>query len=259
MKPDKKRFYSFLPLLTIAVIFAAWWTATNLFEVKASIFPSPQAVWDAFLTICRSGYKNHTLLEHFASSMGRLGAAFLIAVFTAIPLGLASGYSPLLRGLMDPVVEFYRPLPPLAYYTLLVLWFGIGNSSKIILLFLACFAPIYIACVSAVLKIPDNYIACAQTLGAGKRQIFFHVVLPSCLPDIFTGVRTAIGVGYTTLVAAEMVAARSGIGWMVLDASNYLRSDIVFCVILIMGITGILIDLALRALEKHIVPWKGRI
>ncbi|GEQ19870.1 hypothetical protein CBU02nite_03760 [Clostridium butyricum] len=138
------------------------------------------------------------------------------------------------------------------------MWLGIGNESKITLLFLACFAPIYISCVSAVLKIKEDYINSAYTVGASKYQIFIHVILPSCLPDIFVGIRTAVGVAYTTLVAAEMVAAKSGLGWMVLDASNYLRSDIIFVGIIIMGITGILLDQFLRILEKKIVPWKGK-
>ena len=184
--------------------------------------------------------------------------SFLFAALIAVPFGLASGYNSKIRAIFEPIIEFYRPLPPLAYYTLLVLWLGIGNESKITLLFLACFAPIYISCVSAVLKIKEDYINSAYTVGASKYQIFIHVILPSCLPDIFVGIRTAVGVAYTTLVAAEMVAAKSGLGWMVLDASNYLRSDIIFVGIIIMGITGILLDQFLRILEKKIVPWKGK-
>ena len=190
--------------------------------------------------------------------MERLFISFLFAALIAVPFGLASGYNSKIRAIFEPIIEFYRPLPPLAYYTLLVLWLGIGNESKITLLFLACFAPIYISCVSAVLKIKEDYINSAYTVGASKYQIFIHVILPSCLPDIFVGIRTAVGVAYTTLVAAEMVAAKSGLGWMVLDASNYLRSDIIFVGIIIMGITGILLDQFLRILEKKIVPWKGK-
>jgi taurine transport system permease protein len=124
-------------------------------------------------------------------------------------------------------------------------------------LFLAGFAPIYIACVSAVTKINEDYILSAKSLGADRKKVFFKIVLPACLPEIFTGIRTAMGVAYTTLVSAEMVAATSGIGWMVIDASNYLKSDVIFVGILIMGVTGIIIDFGLRYLEKRIVFWKG--
>lgn len=189
--------------------------------------------------------------------MQRLILAFLGAVVIAVPLGLASGYNSKIRAVFEPLIEFYRPLPPLAYYTVLVLWLGIENRSKIALLFLACFAPVYVACVSAVLKIKEDYIDIAYTVGANKWQIFIYVVFPAGLPDIFTGLRTALGVGYTTLVSAEMVAATSGIGWMVLDASRFLRSDIVFLGIIIMGITGILLDKSIQAIEHRIVPWKG--
>ena len=169
-----------------------------------------------------------------------------------------SGYFDRFRAIIDSIVQFYRPLPPLAYYTLLILWLGIDESSKITLLFLAAFAPIYLSCVSAVGKINPDYIHNAQSLGATKKDIFFTVVLPSCLPDLFVGLRTAVGVAYTTLVSAEMIAATSGIGWMVIDASRYLKSDVMFVGIIIMGITGLLIDFGLRKLEEKVVFWKGK-
>ena len=247
-----------LTLATIILILLVWFVVTNFGIANSKMVPTPQAVWNAFIDIIQNGYKNYSLLQHLGASMERLFISFFFAALIAVPFGLASGYNSKIRAIFEPIIEFYRPLPPLAYYTLLVLWLGIGNESKITLLFLACFAPIYISCVSAVLKITEDYINSAYTVGASKYQIFIHVILPSCLPDIFVGIRTAVGVAYTTLVAAEMVAAKSGLGWMVLDASNYLRSDIIFVGIIIMGITGILLDQFLRILEKKIVPWKGK-
>lgn len=258
LNKSNKNVGTILNIGTVIIIIAAWFISSYFGKTNEALFPSPQSVWNAFISLFENGYKNYTLLEHFSASMVRLLSAFFLSIITAVPLGLASGYSVFVRGIMYTVVEFYRPLPPLAYYTLLVLWFGIGNESKIILLYLACFAPIYISCVSAVMRIPPNYINCAASLGANKRKIFFNVILPACLPDIFVGTKTAIGVGYTTLVAAEMVAAKTGIGWMVLDASNYLRSDIVFCMIILMGLTGIMINGLLVFLEKRIVPWSGK-
>ena len=139
-----------------------------------------------------------------------------------------------------------------------MLWLGIDEESKLALLYLAGFAPIYIACVAGVVRIREDYINGALTLGANKRQIFFYVIFPAALTDVFTGLRTALGVEYTTLVAAEMVAATAGIGWMVLDASNYLRSDVVLMGVIIMGITGIILDKLTQLIEKHIIHWKGR-
>ncbi|AYD39549.1 ABC transporter permease subunit [Clostridium fermenticellae] len=247
-----------LTLGTMIIIFIIWFMITKLGLADQKLVPSPKSVWAAFVDIMQNGYKNYTLLEHLGSSMNRLISAFFSAIIIAIPLGLASGYSSKLRALLEPIIEFYRPLPPLAYYTLLVLWLGIENKSKIALLFLACFAPIYISCVSAVIKVKEDYVNSAYTVGANKVQIFIYVIFPACLPDIFIGLRTALGVAYTTLVSAEMVAANSGIGWMVLDASRYLRSDIIFVGIIIMGITGILLDKSIQFIENKVVPWKGR-
>lgn len=243
---------------TVVFIFVIWFTVTTFKRIDPKLVPTPQSVWAAFVDIMQNGYKNYTLLQHMGASMQRLILAFLGAAVTAVPLGLASGYNSRVRAVFEPLIEFYRPLPPLAYYMLLVLWLGIDNESKIALLFLACFAPIYISCVSAVIKIKADYINSAYIVGANKRQIFFHVIFPACLPDMFTGLRTALGVGYTTLVSAEMVAARSGMGWIVLDASRFLRSDIIFLGIIIMGITGVLLDKSIQIIERKVVPWKGK-
>lgn len=247
-----------LTIITIVVILAAWFaiTATKLFS--ETIIPSPKSVLESFIDVVTSGYKGHSLLEHLGTSMKRLVWAYLLVVVTAVPLGLLSGYNSKIRAILEPIVEFYRPLPPLAYYTILVLWMGIDESSKLALLYLAGFAPVYIACVAGVIRIKDDYINGAYTLGANKRQIFFYVIFPAALTDVFTGLRTALGVEYTTLVAAEMVAATAGMGWLVLDASNYLRSDTVFMGVIIMGITGILLDKIIRVIEDNVIHWKGK-
>lgn len=248
----------YISIITVVVIFILWFASTSYGWVNDTLIPSPQEVWTAFISVCED-YKGYSLLEHLGVSMKRLFIAFALAVVTAVPLGLLSGFSKTVRSAFEPVIEFYRPLPPLAYYTLLVLALGIDNASKIALLFLACFAPIYVACVSAVVRVNRDFINSAYTLGANRAQVFFDVIFPSCLPDMFTGLRTSIGVGYSTLVAAEMVAANVGIGWMVLDAKNWLRNDIVFVGIIIMGITGIVINIILNLCEKKLVPWSGKV
>ena len=247
-----------ISVITVIVILLGWWLLTKFGTFPEIIIPSPKSVWISFVTIIQNGYKGYTLLQHLGTSLKRLGIAYLLVVVSAVPLGLLSGYVSKIRAILEPIVEFYRPLPPLAYYTILVLWMGIGESSKLTLLYLAGFAPVYIACVAGVIRIKEDYINGAKTLGAGKGQIFFYVVFPAALTDVFTGLRTALGVEYTTLVAAEMVAAAKGIGWLVLDASNYLRSDIVFMGVILMGITGIVLDQLIRLAERKIVHWKGK-
>lgn len=247
-----------LTIITVAAIFVFWFAITGTGAFSETIIPSPKSVWDSFVTVARDGYKGHTLLQHLGTSLGRLVIAYLLVVVTAVPLGLLSGYNSKIRAIIEPIIEFYRPLPPLAYYTILVLWMGIDESSKLALLYLAGFAPVYISCVAGVIRIKEDYINGAKTLGATNRQIFFYVIFPAALTDVFTGLRTALGVEYTTLVSAEMVAATAGMGWLVLDASNYLRSDIVFMGVIIMGITGILLDRVIRFVEYKVIHWKGR-
>lgn len=244
---------------SVGLILAVWTIASVSGALSSGMVPTIQSVIAALVDISVNGYKGSTLLQHLGASFYRLLTAFGLAILTAIPLGLLSGQNDKVRAALEPLVEFVRPLPPLAYYTILVLWMGIGNGSKIMLLYLACFAPIYVACVAAVTKIPASYTDVAATLGANSKQIFWKVILPYAAPDIFTGVRTAFGHGYSTLVAAEMVAAASGIGWMVLDASNWLRSDVIFAGIIVMGATGIIIDQFLRHAERRLVPWKGKL
>jgi len=248
----------FAPVITVLVVLVAWFVISNLNLVSHLFMPTPQSVWAAFLDIVQNGYKGNTLLQHMGASLERILIAFLLAVVTAVPLGLASGYIPTLRAFLEPIIEFYRPLPPLAYYTLLVIWLGIDNESKIALLFLACFAPIYVSCVSAVIRIPPNYIQNAATLGATRKQIFTRVVFPFCLPDIFSSMRIAMGVGYTTLVASEMVAARSGIGWMVVDASNFLHSEVIFVGIFIIAVTAIILDRLMLLAKRLVIRWEGQ-
>lgn len=260
MRERNKKTEKIITIMTVVVIFAAWYIVTNFTNISLVILPSPQKVWSSFLEVARNGYgiNGDTLLVHFMSSMQRLMTAYGLVIITAIPLGLLSGYFPKIYAVLNPVIEFYRPLPPLAYYTLLVLWLGINENSKIMLLYLAGFAPVYIACVSGVNRIREDTIQGAYMLGASKGQVFVQVILPASLPDIFTGLRTALGVEYTTLVAAEMVAAKTGLGWMVLDASNWLKSDVVFFGVIIMGITGIIMNRILIGLEHIIVHWNGK-
>jgi len=247
-----------LSIFAVLTILALWWVLAESGKLNPLFVPSPSKVWNAFIDIWHSGYKGISLGTHLSDSLIRLATAFGLALVTAVPLGLISGRYRWFRAILYPFVEFYRPLPPLAYYTLLVLWFGIDNLSKVLLLFLAAFAPLYIAVVSGVDRVPQDRLNAARSLGAGRLQLFYRVILPSCLPEIFTGLRTSIGIMYTTLVAAEMVAAVSGIGWMVLDASKFLRSDVVVAGIIVMGLIAVSLDLILQALARRTVPWNGK-
>ncbi|XMB72064.1 ABC transporter permease [Mycoplasmatota bacterium WC30] len=250
----------FKKLIVWSVIVLLWFILTipALNLVNPILVPSPYKVVLAFGDIIKNGYNHIPFYDHLAASFGRLFLSIFLAVIIAVPLGLVSGYVKKIETVVSTVVEFIRPLPPLAYYMLLVLWLGIGNTSKIVLLFIAAFAPVYISCVQAVKLVREDYILSVKTLGAKKFQVFTQVVFPASLPNIFTGIRTATGVAYTTLVSAEMIAAVSGIGWMILDASNYLKSDVIFVGIIIIGVSAILLDKLLQFIENKVVFWKGK-
>jgi taurine transport system permease protein len=247
-----------LTIATLLAIFVAWYAVARFQLVSELFVPHPIAVWQAFVEVLTEGYRGLSLVHHLLDSLYRVVMGFLLAVVTAVPLGLAIGYSPKVQAVFDPLIEFYRPLPPLAYYTLLVIWLGIENESKIALLYLAAFPPLSVAAMAGVRGVSAERIHGAQSLGAGRWQVFRYVIFPSCLPDIFTGMRVSIAFTYTTLVAAEMVAATSGVGWMVLDASKFLRSDVIFMGNIVMGLTGIGLDRLIRVTERRVVPWKGR-
>ncbi len=257
-KIQTRRIHTRIKISSVIIILSMWQLIAAFELVSPTLFPSPASTWAAFTELLANGYKGSMLWEHWGHSMLRMLLAFLFAMATAIPLGLLSGYSSKVQAALDPLVEFYRPIPPLAYYVLLILWFGIGDLSKIVLLYLAAFPPMYIAAMSAVRGVHEDQIHSAQSLGANKWQEFRYVIFPACLPNIFTGMRTATGFTYTTLVASEIVAAVNGIGWMVLDASKFLRSDIMLVGIIIMGFTGIFLDWLIRIAEKKAVPWKGK-
>lgn len=245
-------------LVVITALIALWWAATNLGWVKPLFLPKPQTVLSALDQAMAGELDNNTLLGHFAWSMFRVFSAFALAVVIGIPVGIAMGVSRLARGIFDPPIEFYRPLPPLAYLPLMIIWFGIGEVSKILLIFLACFAPVALAARAGVRSASQEQIQAALSMGATRAQVVRHVVLPSALPDILIGLRIGMGVGWTTLVAAEMVAASSGLGQMVLNASNFLRTDVVILGIIVIGLVAYVFELLMRALERWLVPWKGR-
>ncbi|RUM95691.1 ABC transporter permease subunit [Pseudaminobacter arsenicus] len=248
-----------ISVMTAIALIALWFLVTGMGWVKPLFLPSPMAVYGKFISAMTDGVANSTLAEHTMASLTRVFGAFFLACVTAIPVGIWMGVSRVARGLFDPIIEFYRPLPPLAYLPLVIIWLGIGEFPKIFLIYLAIFAPMAIAARSGVKSVSIEQIHAAYAMGATRSQIVWHVIMKAALPEIFTGMRIGIGVGWTTLVAAEMVAADRGLGFMVLNAAQYLASDTVIMGIIVIGVFAFAFDLLVRYLEKLLIPWKGRI
>jgi taurine transport system permease protein len=246
-------------ILTLTALVLLWWMATALGWIKPLFLPKPETIWRALNQAVAGDLDNNTLFGHFAWSMMRVFSAFALAILVGIPAGIAMGVNRVARGVLDGPIEFYRPLPPLAYLPLMIIWFGIGETSKILLIFLACFAPVALAARSGVRSASQEQIQAALSMGATHMQVVRHVILPSALPDILVGLRIGMGVGWTTLVAAEMVAANSGLGQMVLNASNFLRTDVVILGIIVIGLVAYGFEVLMRQLEARLVPWKGRV
>ncbi len=240
------------------ILFGLWSLVTGLGWVKPLFVPSPAAVVDTFLTTATEGFAGGTLFEHTWVSFLRVFGAFLLACAVGIPLGLAMGMSRIARGIFDPPIEFYRPIPPLAYLPLMIIWFGIGELSKVLLIFLSIFAPLALGTRAGVRSAAIEQIHAAYSMGASRWQVLIHVILPAAMPEILTSMRIGIGFGWTTLVAAEMVAATHGLGYMVLTASQFLQTPTVIMGIVIIAAIAYAFDLLMRWLERRLVPWKGR-
>jgi taurine transport system permease protein len=245
--------------VTVIVLFALWWLASHLRWVPPRFLPAPEVVVQRAYESAMGLLPDAPLGDHFMWSMFRVFTAFFAACLTAIPIGVAMGVSRVARGIFDPPIEFYRPLPPLAYLPLIVIWFGIDELSKVLLIYLACFAPLAMSARAGVRSVSQEQIHAAYSMGATKQQVIWHVVVPGAMPEILTAMRIAIGFGWTTLVAAEMVAATKGLGQMVLNASNFLRTDLVIMGIIVIGIVAYLFDLLMRYVEHLVVPWKGKL
>jgi taurine transport system permease protein len=245
--------------VTIIALLVLWWLAIHLRWVPPLFLPTPEVVAQRLYESATGQLTDAPLAEHFGWSMFRVFTAFIAACVTAIPVGVAMGVSRVLRGIFDPPIEFYRPLPPLAYLPLIVIWFGIDELSKVLLIYLACFAPLAMSARAGVRSVSQEQIHAAYSMGATKQQVIRHVVVPAAMPEILTAMRIAIGFGWTTLVAAEMVAANKGLGQMVLNASNFLRTDIVIMGIIVIGVVAYLFDLLMRYVERVAVPWKGKV
>ena len=254
-KVPRETSITLISTITIIALIAVWWLVTTLGWIDALFLPSPIAVIDRFQDLLANGYMSISLWSHIGASLGRIGTALIAAVITAIPLGIAIGRNKIVRGVLDPIIEFYRPIPPLAYLPLIVIWCGIGELSKVLLIYLAIFAPIVIATATGVRSVDQAKIRAAQSLGATQMQIIKHVILPSSLPNILTGIRIGLGVGWSTLVAAELVGASEGLGFMVQSSSQLLATDVVIVGILIIAVIAFILEIGLRRLQRKLVPW----
>ena len=257
-----------LSVATLAVLLAVWWAVAALQLISPLFLPPPGQVLQKLITIAVNmtkviagpqGFMDATLWQHLAASLTRIVIALLAAVLIGVPVGIAMGLNSTVRGILDPLIELYRPVPPLAYLPLMVIWFGIGETSKILLIYLAIFAPVAMSALAGVKSAQQVRIRAARSLGASRAQVLWLVILPGALPEILTGLRIGLGVGWSTLVAAELIAATRGLGFMVQSAGEFLATDVVLAGIAVIAIIAFLLELGLRALQRRLTPWHGEV
>lgn len=247
-----------MSLGSISTIILLWFGISALHLVPELFLPSPSAVWQKFVIVSQEGFMKATLWQHLAESISRVLTALIAAIVIGVPVGLWMGLNKWVRAVLDPLVELLRPIPPLAYLPLLVIWFGIGETTKVLLIFFSILAPVIISSAHGVLSHQKNRERAALSLGATRLQVLKYVILPTALPHILTGIRIGLGVGWSTLVAAELVAADRGIGFMVQSAAQFLITDTVVLGIIVIAIVAVSFELFLRWLQKQLAPWYGQ-
>jgi taurine transport system permease protein len=249
--------------LSLAVFLGVWWLVAEL-NIWSDLFvPDPTAVLDRLVDGETThngvrGLSGYYLHEHLWHSLWRILRGLFWAILAGVPLGLLLATVTPFRVVVEPYVTFVRALPPLAYFSLLIIWFGIEDASKVWLLFLAAFPPITLSVLHGVRGIPQRQIDGALALGASRWQVTRFVVLPSVLPELFTGIRLAIGFAWTTIVAAETVDGIPGIGGLAWETKKFQQTDVAVLCIVLIGLSAIVLDQLVRALEARVVPWRGK-
>ena len=235
-------------LLALLAIGTVWQIAVWVSQANVAILPPPQltlaTLWDLIL----SG----ELARHTLASLSRVVSAWGISTLVAVPLGLAMARSRTFERLLDPVIELFRPISPLAWIPLAILWFGIGETGKVFIIFVATFFPILLNTVSGVKGVDPVLIRAGRVLGCNNEAtLFWRVILPGAMPTIIVGLRIAFGTGWAAIIAAELVAAQSGLGYLIADGMEILRSDLVLAGMIAIGVLGVLIDSVFRFIGKQ--------
>ncbi len=236
----------------IAVIIIIWEIISILNIFPWIFLPPLEDVFAEFLGMILRG----DIFVDAVYSLLRVGLGFIVASSIAIPLGVIIGWFPLAFKIFDPLIEITRPIPPLAWTGLALLWFGIGLSSSVFLVFLGAFFPILLNTIAGVKGIDKKFIEAAHLLGANEKQVLTKVVIPGSLPSVFTGIRIGMGIGWMVVVAAEMIAARHGLGSLIIISTNIGRTDRVLVGMIVIGILGLIIDYTLRHLSKRLFVWR---
>ena len=258
MRPLGANHYRVISIAAVAVAVLLWLAASFTGQLDANKLPPAQSLWATLVELVRDGYASRPFWHQILASLGRALAGFLLAVLIGVPIGIWIGSNRLFDAIVNPFLTFLRPIPPIALVPLFIFYFGIGEVSKVALIFLTAFLYVTVSTSSGVKSVPQDLILASRSLGLSPRQIFFHVVIPAASASIITGMRVAMTLSWALVVAAELIAAQTGLGYMIMDATTFFRIPIVFIGIITIGLIGLCLDVLLMLLERRVLHWRGK-
>lgn len=242
-------------ILVFGLLIAGWEIVELWLRPSALALPGPEAVLSALIGMVESGFEGISFETNIVESALRLALGLALSIVVGVPLGIMMGRSRWLRGVITPFITLFRPVPPFAWLAVVVVWFGIGELSKVVIVFAGTVTILVLNSLDGALRGPVQLIDAARTLGASRRQTLARVILPAALPQILAGLRVALAVGWSMLIAAEFFGAQAGIGVMILQSSAYLRTDQTFAAILILAILGAITDRAIALPQRRVAVW----
>lgn len=251
--------YPLISLVSIIGMIGLWALITGAGLVSSRVLPSPGDVLAQADHIVRNGYAGNSLAVHIGWSLFRAVSGFLLGVALAIPVGLLMSYSKTFGAITQPIFGFFRPIPPIAFIPLMIVWFGIGETSKVLLIFAASFNYTVLNSAAGMRSVPEQLVRAGANLGLTRWQLFTSVMFPAALPAILTGVKTSAAVSWAVLVAAELLAAQAGLGFIITDAGTFFRISDVFVGILIIGVIGLSIEFLITAFERRLLHWQSKV
>ena len=241
---------------TVAAVLAAWWLLTATEVIAPTRFPSPAEVWQALRQVALTGYADARLHEHVLHSAKLVLMGFAVAIATGVPLGLAMGWSRKAEALINPTFLLIRPIPPLAWIPLAIVWLGLGDAAKVLVIWFAAFVPSVINSYAGVRSLEHHVIEAARMLGISRTMMLREVLIPGAMPHIFTGLRLSLQACWTTLVAGELIGAAAGLGHLLQQGALDIFPAMILVGMVFVAISGGVMTWALGALEQRAMPWR---